>query len=706
MKLSIDWLNSYFSTTPDWDDTFHKLTMAGIEVEDVEIDGNDKIVELKITPNRGDVLSVLGVLREITVLTGNISTKPAQDATFKSSIDDKMQIEVKAPEACPNYQALIIKNINNLATLPEEIIKRLAASGTRSISPIVDITNYVMLELGQPLHAFDMKKVGNKLCVRFANANETLQLLVGVDAKLTEKTLLICDHDDNPAAIAGVMGGADSGVNESTTDIVLESAFFVPDVIAGKTKYYGINSDSAYRFERGVDPQLQDVAIRYAASLIVKYCGGQIGQIAALTTEAKAKQVNISYAEINRLIGIDIPQDTAADILTKLGFIINRSPRSARDDEWVRSAVDDGKSHSACDDVVSVTVPSHRFDVTIKEDIIEEIARVYGYDNIEAQMPVSRYTMGNSNANPTQVLKTKLVNLGYSEIIGYAFLEDKLESLLGIPNQAPVRLQNPIANWNVMRTSLIADLVKTLESNLNRGHKRLRIFELARVFHGETKELQPLKLSGLIYGNYNKPSWSSDNRSVDFYDLKNDIEILLSGLGEIKFVGYNDNSVFHSGRCAKILLYDKPIGILGQLHPKYKTEFNLAQLPYIFELDVDDLTNQNPEFLVKEVSKFQKALRDLAFLIECKINVGDVLDAILSVNVPYLISANVFDIYQGDKLADIKLNGNTVKSVAINFLFQGDKTLSDEEINISMGQIQQCLQEKFTVQLRTGVKVI
>src|SRR6185437_7852695 len=415
MKLSINWLNSYFDVIPDWDDTFHKLTMAGIEVEDVEIVDNDKIVELKITPNRGDALSVLGLLREITVLTGNVYTKPAQNTTFQSSIDDKMQIEVKSPEVCPNYQTLIIKNINNQAVLPEEIIKRLAASGNRSISPIVDITNYVMLELGQPLHAFDLKKVGNKLRVRFARANETLELLVGVDAKLTDKTLLICDSNDKPAAIAGVMGGADSGVNETTTDIVLESAFFVPDVIAGKTKLYGINSDSAYRFERGVATQLQDTVIKYAANLIVKYCGGQIGQIEALTTEAEAKQVSISYAEINRLIGVDIPQNTVDDILTKLGFIISRSPRPHTSVSHARV--------SARDDEVSITVPSHRFDVTIKEDIIEEIARVYGYDNIEAQMPVTSYTMGNASVNHTQMLKTKFVNLGYSEIIGYAFLE-------------------------------------------------------------------------------------------------------------------------------------------------------------------------------------------------------------------------------------------------------------------------------------------
>ncbi|MCC2625007.1 MAG: phenylalanine--tRNA ligase subunit beta [Burkholderiales bacterium] len=688
MKLSINWLNSYFNSIPNWDDIFHKLTMAGVEVEGVEDTDNDKIVEFKITPNRGDALSVLGILREIRVLTDYTPKNPADKIEFKSDIQNKMHIEIKESKVCSNYQTLIIKNVNNKAVLPNEILKRLEASGNRSISPVVDITNYVMLELGQPLHAFDMDKVGDKLSVRFAQDDEHLHLLADVDAKLNNKTLLICDSDDKPAAIAGVMGGLDSGVTQETTNIVLESAFFAPEVIIGKTKQYGITSDSAYRFERGVDPQLQEKAIKYAAGLIKIYCGGQVGEIASITEPIMAKQINVAYATINRLIGANIPQNTVDNILTKLGFAI-KHPEVERNSALV--------VHNS----LNITVPGHRFDINIEEDIIEEIARVYGYDNIEAQMPVTGYTMSVVCQNRESELKIKLVNLGYSEIIGYAFLEDKLESLLGNPQHKAVRLQNPIANLNVMRTSLIADLVKTLEHNINRGHKRMRIFELARVFHGETEDLQPLRLSGLVYGNYANPAWSMPNRSVDFYDLRNDIEILLCGLGQIKFIPEKDNSVFHSGRCAKILLSGREVGILGQLHPKYKAEFSLSELPYIFELDVGGIGYQNPALLVKEVSKFQKASRDLAFLTPFSVNVGDILDTIANANVPYLITANVFDVYQGNKLAHIKLNDTAVKSVAINFLFQGNKTLSDEEINNSMNLIQNSIKEKFTIELRT-----
>lgn len=679
MKLSINWLNTYFIDKPKWDDIFYKLTMAGIEVEDIEVLDNDQVVEFKITPNRGDVLSILGLLREISVLTDCHTHKPAQNIDFKSSINDKMATEVINPEACPNYQTLIIRNVNNTGTLPDEIIHRITTSGNRSISPIVDIANYVMLELGQPMHAFDLHKVGNKLRVRFARADESLKLLVGTEAKLTEDTLVICDSNNEPAAIAGVMGGAHSGVNELTTDIVLESAFFSPNVIAGKTKYYGINSESAYRFERGVDPKLQDLAIRYAASLILKYCGGEIGHIALKTNTASPKQISVGYAEINRLIGADISKDTVNDILLKLGFTINSFKY---------------------DETLIVTLPGHRFDIAIKEDIVEEIARIYGYDNIPAQIPIARYTMGNVNSNFEQILKTRLVNLGYSEIIGYAFLEEKLELLLGDSAHNPVRLQNPIANLNVMRTSLIADLIKTLQHNLNYGHKRLKIFELARVFHGETKEQQPLKLAGLIYGDYADPSWLSKSRSVDFYDLRNDVEILLDGLCDMKFVVCENNSIFHSGRCAKIVFCDTVIGIIGQLHPKYKAEFGLSQLPYLFELDVNFIVNQKPLAHIREVSKFQKVERDLAFLINAKANVGDVLQAILNAKIPYLLTARVFDIYQGEKLADIKLNDSYVKSVAINFLFQGNKTLNEEDINTSMAMVKQYLLANFIIQFR------
>lgn len=678
MKLSINWLNSYFKIAPDWDKVLHKLTMAGLEVEGVEVVDDDKVVELKITPNRGDALSVAGLLREISVLTDYAFTRPAQNIPFVSAIDDTVTVDVRVPDVCPNYMTLIIKNIDNQAKLPNEILERLTRSGHRSVSPIVDISNYVMLELGQPLHAFDLSQVGNKLKVRFARLGERLELLVGSEAVLTDKTLVVCDSNDNPAAIAGVMGGANSGVSASTTEIILESALFIPDVIAGQAKFYGVSSDAAYRFERGVDSELQEHAIKYAASLIVKYCGGQIGQITKCSSAHVARQITLTYTAINRLVGVDIPQSSIDDILGKLGFILVKSDAGT----------------------LTVTVPSYRFDVTIKEDIIEEVARVYGYDNIEAQIPIARYTMDNLDLNRQQALKAKLANLGYSEIIGYAFVEESLELALGDGNIKAVRLQNPIANWGVMRTSLIADLVKVLEHNLNRGHKRMRIFELARVFHGETENLQPLKIAGLLYGNYANPNWLVNDRVADFYDLRQDVEVLLGGLGDIKFTVCNDNPVFHSGRCAKIRICGKEIGVIGQLHPKYKAKFGWTDLPYVFEVDASSVISAPLEVFVSEVSKFQKVERDLAFIMELSVNIGDVLDKVLSDNVPFLIAANVFDVYYGEKFADIKLNNKSVKSVAINFLFQAHKTLSEAEISASILQIQQCVGANFMAQLR------
>lgn len=680
MKFSVNWLNSYFKNIPNWDDVFYKLTMAGIEVEGIEEDGLDKVVEFKITPNRGDALSIRGLLREIMVLTeSDITNFPGNNVEIISSIPDKMAIDVINKESCPNYCSLIIKDINNQVKLPAEIIECLIKSGNKSVSPVVDITNYVMLELGQPLHAFDLDKVGDKLSIRYAKENETLELLANSTVNLTKNSLLVCDANDRPAAIAGVMGGLNSALSETTQSIVLESAFFMPDVIAGMAKHYGVNSDSAYRFERGVDSSLQETAIKYAAMLIVKYCGGKVGQIVEHSTTLAVRQVKIDYSTIGRLIGISIDKNKTREILTKLGFVINDS--------------DDGS--------IAVSVPSHRHDITIKEDVIEEIARIYGYDNIEAQIPITRYTMEKSVLNNQSILKSRLVNIGYNEIISYAFVEEKMEALFGNPEYKAIKLHNPIANLNSMRTSLIGGLVNVLENNVNRGHKRAKLFELARVFYGEKEDLQRLKIAGLIYGNHLENSWYAKSRMVDFYDLRSDIEVLLSGFGELKFLVCRDNSVFHSGRCAKIVFSDKEIGIIGQLHPRYKSKFDFTDLPYVFELDIDSIVNAKRAVFIREISHFQKVERDLAFVVELSTNIGDILDKISGIEVPYLVKANVFDIYDGEKLVDIRLNGKAVKSVAINFTFHANKTLNDEEINASIIEIKQCVEGNFLAQLRT-----
>ena len=780
MRLSLNWLESYFENKPDWDLIWSKLTMAGIEVEGIEpvaphfsgivvaqvtecikhpeadklslckvdagngevlqivcgasnvtagikiplakigavlpdglriaerkmrgeisygmlcsgneiacpdgVDGllilaadapigvsvrdylglDDKIVEFKITPNRGDCLSVQGILREIAALT-DYKLRSTGFEEFKPGLSDTVKVVMQAADACPNYLALIIKGINNQVNLPDEITKKLARSGIRNISPVVDITNYVMLELGQPLHAFDVAKVGTQLQVRMAKAGEQLTLLDGREAVLGDNTLLICDSNNQPSAIAGVMGGIHSGISADTQDLILESACFTPAIIAGRAKQYAVNSDAAYRYERGVDPRLQYKALSLAANLIIRHCGGTAGIVTQVSNSIEKQSINLEYSRINRLIGADISSDKVDEILKRLGFQVTNNG-----------------------DNLTVVAPSYRFDIAIKEDIVEEVARIYGYDNIPPIMPQAGFHL--SLPQQAQPYKTLMLALGYSEIVSYAFIEEKYETMLGNHRFKAVKLQNPIAGFNVMRTALFAGLIKTLVSNLNRGHKHIKLFELARVFYSE--ELQPLKLSGLIYGDSIAPNWNGNSEPADFFDLKRVTEILLSGHTDVRYEAYIDSDLFHSGRCAKIFLGNKQIGLLGQLHPKLGQQLGLSGLPYLFELDIADMDTNKKNMLVHCVSKYQRAERDLAFILDQKIPVGSILAALNAANVDYLTACRVFDVYQGENVA------NGFKSIAINLVFQGEKTLTDEEINISINKIVYLVESDFQAQLR------
>jgi phenylalanyl-tRNA synthetase beta chain len=675
MRLSLNWIQSYFETTPNWDEVFEKLTNAGIEIEGIEAfnDNNisDQVVEFKITPNRGDCLSLLGLLREIAALT-DYKIKPIEINEPKPTTDSKVNVVMDAASYCPNYMVINISGVNNKVKLPEEIYTRLSCSGIRSISPIVDITNYVMLTLGQPLHAFDSAKVGACLQVRQAKNGEELKLLDGSDAKLKDDTLLICDSNNNPAAIAGVMGGFDSGVNNDTTSIILESAFFEPRIIAGRAKQYGVSSDSAYRFERGVDTNLQHKALSYAANLIIKYCGGNLGEIIHISNLKPKGSVSVQYSKINKLIGTNLAIEDINLILKKLGCTITS----------------DG-------DVLNVVAPSYRFDINIAEDIVEEVARIYGYDNIEAIMPIASHSLNDCQGFTLAKLKNRMVTMGYNEIVAYSFIEEKYEALLGKNGIEAVKLQNPLAGLNVMHTSLIADLVKSLQNNLNRGHKYVRLFELSRVFHGEDVELQPLKLSGLLYGNAISLNWSVASKNADFYDIKHVVNILLSDHKNLRFEVCNDSHIFHSGRCAKIYISNNEIGIIGQLHPKIGQELGLPELPYLFELDVDSIKNNIETLELKKLSKFQKIERDLAFIFPTSLAVGNVLDVIKSSNIEYLQALNVFDVYEGANVA------TGTKSVAINFVFQADKNLTDDEIDKSINNIINVVKNNFKAEQRS-----
>ena len=346
-------------------------------------------------------------------------------------------------------------------------------------------------------------------------------------------------------------------------------------------------------------------------------------------------------------------------------------------------------------DVLSVVVPSYRFDINIAEDIVEEIARVYGYDNIEAIMPIASYSLNNCQGFTFAKLKSRLATMGYNEIVAYSFIEEKYEVLLGQKGIEAVKLQNPLAGLNVMHTSLIADLVKALQNNLNRGHRHVRLFELSRVFHGEDVDMQPLRLSGLLYGDTVSPNWSVASKNADFYDIKHVVEVLLSDHKDLRFEVCNNSHVFHSGRCAKICISNNEIGIIGQLHPKLGQELGLSELPYMFELDLDSI-NANIETLeLKKLSKFQKVERDLAFIFPINVAVGNVLEVINSSNIQYLQTLNVFDVYDGINVAV------GTKSVAINFVFQADKNLTDDEIDASINNITNVVKNNFQAQTRS-----
>ena len=683
MKIALSWLEEYIEEKPDWDLVFDKLTQAGIEIEGVEVDSlGEKIVELKITPNRGDCLSVKGLLREIATLTQykynfppiDLNLIEYADYPISNTSNNKVNVTIDNPTDCPNYFGIVIENVDNTRKLPDIITNRLLKSGLRTVSPVFDIANYVMLETGQPLHSFDLDHIGDKLNVRRAKDGEKIKLLNDTEVTLTNDTLLICEAKDTPVAIAGVMGGLDSGVSEHSKNIFIESAYFDKDVVAGIAKQYGVTSDAAYRFERGVDFKIQENSLLYATHLIVKYLGGVVGSITKVNnTNYNAKPMVLKFDDFTRLIGVVIEPNTIKQILCSLGF-----------------SVDENNSH------IFVIPPSYRFDIAIKEDIIEEVARIYGYDNIPAVLPNTNYTMYGINTDYAKnlILKNLLVNRGYSEVVSYAFLEKSYVDLFNYSHATCVELKNPIAGFSTMRTSLFAGLIKTMQYNVNRGATSVKLFELARVFYGEGEKFQPLKLAGLCYGEKYTINWADSKTQFDFFDIKGDLESLLSFVDTLEFIPCNDNPVLHSGRCAKILLSGNVIGIIGQLTPLVAQELGLNTAPYLFELDIHAITDLPILFKVKPVSKFQKIQRDLAFVVDNSLNSYEVIKYIRSLSIAQLREVNVFDVYSGDKL---EAGG---KSLAFKLYFQADKTLTDSEINEYLAHITKKVSDEFKIKLR------
>ncbi|WP_392384336.1 phenylalanine--tRNA ligase subunit beta [Marinomonas primoryensis] len=627
---------------------------------------DDQIIDVDLTPNRSDCLSVAGLAREVGVLNKTDVT-PVNVIPAQVVIDDTFSVRVDAADACPRYLGRVVRGVDVSAQTPLWMVEKLRRSGIRSIDPIVDITNFVMLELGQPMHAFDLANLSGSVVVRMATAGEKITLLDGQEIALREDTLLIAD-EKTPLAIAGVMGGKGSGVNGETKDIFLESAFFTPLALAGKARSYGLHTDSSHRFERGVDATLQEKAIERATALVVEIAGGQVGPITHTVNKAslpEAAVVTLRRKKLDQYLAMSIDKDLVTDILTRLGLEMIE----VTDEAWLTKA------------------PSHRFDIAIEADLIEEVARIYGYDNLPSSMPQAavNFTPLSETKAQIQVLRSILVSQGYQEAVTYSFIDPVLSKQF-LPEIEPVPLANPIsADMGVMRPSLVPGLVRAYLHNQNRQQSRVRLFETGRRFIGSVDALDKLdqqqQISGLIAGSRDAEAWYHNSEKVDFYDLKAHVEALFA-LNDGGKPSYEpSNCVFlHPGRSADIFVEGKFVGVMGELHPQLSKELGINQPLYVFDIALSAVLQASlPEY--KAVSKFPEVRRDLALLVDRAVAVSELEKVILSSAGDALKSVLVFDVYQGQGIDETK------KSVALGLTWQHPShTLSDEEVNNSVEQ--------------------
>ncbi|MFC3874618.1 phenylalanine--tRNA ligase subunit beta [Neisseria musculi] len=624
---------------------------AGENLRDY-LDLDDTVFTLKITPNRADCLSIKGLAREVAALTQCVY-KPAavQTATVKSSKIRPVRID--APADCGRFLSRVIENVNAQAPTPDWLKQRLLRSGIRSISALVDIGNYVMLELGQPMHVFDADKLSGSIIVRRAAEGETLECLNEKTVCLSENTLVVAD-EKGALSMAGLMGGAASAVSDGTKNIVLESAWFAPETIAGKSRQYGFGSDSSFRFERGVDFELQRDAIERASELVLQICGGTAGAITeAVGKLPERKTVAVRTARVEKLLGVAVDEARIESILATLGL----QPQK----------ISDG---------LQTTSPSFRYDIEVEADLIEEIARVYGYENIPGDTASGRLKMlalPETRRNRFAVY-SQMAARGYQEVVSYAFVNEQWERDFAA-NEEPVRLQNPLAaQYSVMRSTLIGGLVEILQNNLNRKQNRVRVFEIARVFgkNSDGRFVQNERIGGLVYGSADPEQWGEKTRAADFYDVKGDVEDLL-GSKNVSFVKA-EHPALHPGRTAEIVLDGRTVGFIGELHPQWLQKYDLPQAALVFEIDMVAVLGK-AKTVYRPVSKFQPVRRDLAFVLPENVPHDALLGALNSVNSRLVQEIAAFDVYRGAGLPE------GMKSIAVKVLLQdAEATLTEEAV--------------------------
>jgi len=673
MKLSESWLREWVN--PSWtrEALCQQLTMAGLEVESCVADNNQYILEVAITPNRGDCLSVQGIARELSALSKIPMQYPAMPE-IPASIKDTLPMHVKVKAECPRYIGRVVRHIKANATTPAWIEERLRHAGIRAISPIVDITNYVMLELGQPMHAFDLQTIEKGIEVRKAKAGEKLSLLDGSEKILDSETVVIADQR-KPLAIAGVMGGLDSGVTLLTQDIFLESAFFSALGVARQRQHYALSSESSFRFERGVDPALQRKAIERATALILEIAGGEAGPVVEVVEAAalpKAATIILRSESILQVLGITIADKTVESILQVLGFSCQREKQ-----HWL------------------VQAPSYRLDITLEEDLIEEIARIHGYDNIPLHN-IQVALQGNTALLGKKDLSTYrqiLRDHGYHEMVSYSFISKQLQQQLD-PGHHPHELVNPItADMTVMRTNLWPGLMNALQYNQNRQQQRVQLFEIGTCF---TPEGEKTCLGGLFVGSAYPEQWGLANREGDFFDVKGTLESLLAIIYPQEIFSFQSGShpALHPGQTAFIYQGERKLGVIGSLHPSLLKPLDVIGKVILFELYIDQLLESGlPHFM--EISKFPEIRRDIAILVNQTVPSQVIQDTIKRVAGDWLKEIFIFDVYQGKGIAQ------GYKSVALGLILQHPtRTLVDEEIATCVERVTVALQEQLGAQLR------
>ncbi len=642
---------------------------------------NDTCIDVDLTPNRSDCLSVKGVARDVGVLN-RLPVKSPEIAPVASTIDETFPVSLEATEMCPKYVGRVIRNVDRSKPTPLWMQERLRRSGLHSKDLIVDVTNYVLLELGQPMHAFDLDKLRGGIHVRTASAGEKIHLLNDQEVALNDDTLVIAD-EQSALAIAGVMGGSASAVNDSTQHILLESAFFAPVAIAGRARSYGLHTDSSHRFERGVDHALQEQAIERATQLIVEVAGGDIGPVSVTQAEHQllaSRTVTLRRQRIESGLGFAIDDEETLDILSRLGL----EKLSDTDEGWTFS------------------VPSYRFDIDIEADLLEELARIYGYNRLPTTSLMMEVTLP-KNAENVQSLKAiqqHLLARDYQEAVCYSFVDPEKQELFS-PKITPIALKNPIsADMAVMRTSLWPGLVQALHHNISRQQSRVRLFESGLRFMPvdgtvEGLQQQPV-IAGLLYGNRNDESWNSGDDKVDFYDLKGDIESLLSTTGQLHdftFVA-SEHPALHPGQTASLMYNDKTVGVLGALHPQVQKQLGIAGNVFLFEIMQDAITSvQLPSFT--PISRYPEVRRDLSVIVDQDITVSDIQIGIRKAAGEELVKLKVFDVYIGKGIDSHR------KSVALGLTFQHlSRTLTDEEINSAVDRVIDVLKHDFSAELR------